>query len=136
VGKKYIIQKSEDYDIRGSYRLSTLAGMPSLSTQKMILSGEKNAPKMQVIFTDTVKIDVKLERNGKDIAIFNDSFSFKREQKVFFHRHHRPSKPQLGKAQGSTQTALSSNGWFSAIAATRTRASEKWIVWPSHRSVK
>jgi imidazolonepropionase-like amidohydrolase len=83
-GKKYIIQKSEDYDIRGNYRLSTLAGMPSLLTQKMTLSGEKNAPKMQVIFTDTVKIDVKLERNGKDIAFSMIPFPSNENKKYFF----------------------------------------------------
>jgi hypothetical protein len=50
----------------------------------MILSGEKNAPKMQVIFTDTVKIDVKLERNGKDIAFSMIPFPSNENKKYFF----------------------------------------------------
>lgn len=83
-GKKYAVVKWDEIDLRGTYKLSTVTGAPVITFPKMYISGEKNAPKMQVIFNDTTKIDVKLERNGKEIVFSLIPFPKGDNKRYFF----------------------------------------------------
>jgi imidazolonepropionase-like amidohydrolase len=83
-GKKYTILKWDDIDIRGIYRLSTVSGSAVITFPKINISGEINAPKMQVVFNDTTKIDAKLERNGKEIVFSLIPFPKGDNKRYFF----------------------------------------------------
>lgn len=83
-GKKYPIARMEDYDIRGIYKLNSVASSPSISWSKIVVSGEAKSPKMQLVINDTTKLDAKLERNGKDIVFSLIPFPKGDNKKYFF----------------------------------------------------
>lgn len=83
-GKKFTVQKSEDYDIRGTYKLNTINSSTPLSSTKLVIIGDKPSPKATIIFSDTSKIDVKLDRKGKDIVFSMIPFPKGDNKKYFF----------------------------------------------------
>lgn len=82
-GVKYSVKKNEEYDLRGMYNLRITNGGQLLSTSKMYINGDKAAPKMQALWTDTTKLDVKLERTDKDVVFSLIPFP-KGDNKRFF----------------------------------------------------
>jgi imidazolonepropionase-like amidohydrolase len=67
-GKRYEIKAFDQKDIRGEYTLVIAANAPT-ATFKLKVSGDANAPKTQIILSDTVKLDAKLSYKDNDVSL-------------------------------------------------------------------